>query len=924
MEEFLKDRMRKDKKQEKNIEALKKCFSFGTKICKYTWTYEIAAVDDSYAGMLGLSAAQKEDLIGTKMSDIIHPGDLERVVKETLLSLQGTGKYVCKYRMKTAEEEYKWVWEMGERFYDEDQEYIQGTVVDIDEKERLIRQRDVTYESVPGGVVFVVIDKNNFYIREANQHYFDMFDIQREEYLGSSGKYTFPEDLPKLREHFIKQAAKREPIDFEFRTRIKEQGEVVWCHILGNYIDSREEGEEYLCILMDISGQKAIQHELIQEKERYERTLNNTADLLFEYNIRHKQFRILGRNHISDDTKLAIPDELEEDYLDILFKKDIVFRGDRNKIKQFIRGKNTLDDTIRLLTKNTETGTTYYDNFELFLNKICVKGKPARVIGYVKKVSYNAVPTTMRQELHQIFDEQILNDYSFILKIDVPTGAFVPYFIEQSEYESYGGNRYYDSFLKWWCNTIVNEKDRKEIGYFLRLDEMLRILHSGEPSGYHFCRVNTKDTKKIHKLCAFSFYGTDINTILLAVRDVSKIRAEELYQREVSQRLLTDALVDARAAAKSRQFFMTYIADELSTPIEKMKDILLNPDIPDMHMQLERCVEYMNEMIGATKEYWRLQTPFGKATETCCLYALCSEVCEEERKISLGMDISIHEVIEIPEKQEYYIYGERFKEILINLLGNAVKYAPKGSNINMYFQTQKKKSDRNVIQIRMEDEGPAINRQFFERMVEKDYDYNIEEKMIALGGSGYSISLVVKLTELMGGTIEFRQGVYQSNVVVVEIPVGYGKENRQFQGVVHREDVMEEVNMHGQGFLLVEKSEQKESLTASLLKVNGARVYQASSGKVAMELLDKFNYGQITAILLEKELEDMKGFELAKQIRFDKDNEYNKLPIILMNEGIEQEDSRIRFMSGINATIPKPINLSKLLWIVENLQGKGV
>ena len=73
-----------------------------------------------------------------------------------------------------------------------------------------------------------------------------------------------------------------------------------------------------------------------------------------------------------------------------------------------------------------------------------------------------------------------------------------------------------------------------------------------------------------------------------------------------------------------------------------------------------------------------------------------------------------------------------------------------------------------------------------------------------------------------------------------------------------------------------------------------------------------------------KELEDMKGFELAKQIRFDKDNEYNKLPIILMNEGIEQEDSRIRFMSGINATIPKPINLSKLLWIVENLQGKGV
>ena len=130
--------------------------------------------------------------------------------------------------------------------------------------------------------------------------------------------------------------------------------------------------------------------------------------------------------------------------------------------------------------------------------------------------------------------------------------------------------------------------------------------------------------------------------------------------------------------------------------------------------------------------------------------------------------------------------------------------------------------------------------------------------------------------------------------------------------------------MQGQGFLLVGNEEHRESLVASLLQVNGATVYQASSGKMAMELLEKFNSGQITTVLIDKDMEDMKCYELAKLIRFNPRKLYRKLPIILMLDGIEQEDSRLNMMSGINATIHKPINLSKLLWMIENLQGKGV
>ena len=924
MKQSIEDRMRKENKNNFNIQSLEKGLLFGTKICKKTWTYEIVAVDEMFAKMLGIPASRKEEAIGIEMSDIIHPNDLARVVKETLWELQGSEKYDCKYRMKNADDEYHWVRDIGERFWIDGQEYIQGTVFDIDEKETLIRERDVTYESMPGGVVFVVIGKDNFYIREANQYSFDMLGVGREEYLGSSGKYTFPEDLPKLREHFVQQAKKREPLDYEFRIRLEENGKIVWYRIIGNYIDSREQGEEYLCIMMDITTRKTFQYELIKEKEKYERTLNTSADLLFEYNVRHKKFRILGQNYISDDTKLAIEDSLDEDYRKILFKKDIVFRGDRSKIKQFIRGQISCNDTVRLLTKNTETGKVYYDNYELFLNKIMVKEKTIRVIGYAKKVSYNAVPVTERQQLHEIFDEQIVKDYSFILKIDVPTEAFESYFIEKSDYGSYTGNRYYSSFLKWWCNTYVCEQDRKEIEFFLQLDEMLRILHSGEPKGYRFCRVETKESQRKHKICSFSFYGSDINTVLLVVRDVSQIREEEVYQKEASQKLLTDALAEARASVKGRQMLMKYLADEIENPVGKMKELLLEPENPELLPQLERCVEYMSEMIDGMKEYQLLQTQFGKSNEAFNLYALCMEVCEEERKISLGLDISIQEVIDLPIHQEYYMYGERFREILVNLLGNAVKYAPRGSAVKIYIQETNIETDRCVIRIRMEDEGPVINEKYFERMLDDQYDYNVNEKVVALGGNGFSASLVAKITELLGGTVEFRKGVLDSNVVEISLPVLYYNANPLFRDPEHKEEVIEEVNMCGQGYLLVENAEQRDPLTASLFQINGAVVYEASSGKMAMELLEKINSGQITAVLMDKDLDDMKCYELARQIRFHREKVYGKLPILLMLDGIEQEDTRLNMLSGINATIHKPINLSKLLWMIENLQGKGV
>lgn len=909
---------------EKELEMLKKSIRYGSKLCVYDVDFSIVEADDDYARLVGLDAEEKDSLSGMKVRECIHPKDVSRIVEEVYGFEKESGEYECTYRLKVKDGNYIWVRDTGSIVVCGGRKYVRSVVVDIDERERLIRQRDVTYESVPGGVVFLVIGKDNFYIREANQHYFELMGTDREEYLGSSGKYTFPEDLPGFREYLVTQAAAHNPVDYEFRARKEDDGRVRWYRMLGNYYDAREEGEEYLAILIDITSRKMAQFDLMKEKEKYRMGMRNTADLMYEYDVYEEELRLFGRNYVTEDTVLCVNDITKINYKKLLFDSEFIYQGDRRKLIFFIKNEQCRYDNIRMLTKNMETGKKYYDNYEFYINKVYEKEKLSRVVGYVKKVSYMTVPVTVRQELHQIFDEQILKDYSFILKIDVPTESFVPYFIDDNGWEDYRGNRYYDSFLFWWSKNRVIPEDQKEISFFLSLEQMLRILHSGEPKGYRFCRVKGRDQKYKHMICSFSFYGSDVNTVIFWVRDVNVIRADEQYQEEASQKLLTDALTEARQSVEERKAFMDYIVKELNTPVMVMKELFCTGKKEENLEKIEKSVDYLGEMIGEIEKYNQLQVPQNRSGNTVNLYDICSDACEETRKISLGLDISIHENIALPRGKQYYVHEFRFKEMFINLLGNAIKYAPKGSEINLYVRETKQEGDRCRISITMEDDGPVISEHFLERSMDFMDENTIRDKIIALGSAGSSISLTSKIAELLGGTVEFRKGVTHNCIIQLDIPVYLSEQTGDFVGELTKNSISDvhESDLSGQGILLVEKKGDANKLTAPLLRVNGAKVYVASNGAEASDLLDEFNAGIISAILVDQELEDMNCYEFARKIKYTPGNNIRKIPIIVMTERIQSGDTREALVNGINASISKPIKLKKLVRIIESFQGK--
>ena len=182
---------------------------------------------------------------------------------------------------------------------------------------------------------------------------------------------------------------------------------------------------------------------------------------MFEYDIKDERFRLFGENNFAENTFLCIGSDTYIHYKNFLFRNELIYKGDRKKIISFIRNERQRYDNIRMLTHNRDSGKRYYDNYEIYLNKIFENGNLVRVGGYIKKIMFKIIPLTMKQDLHQIFDEHILKEYSFILKIDVTTGSFTSHFIDEYDWDEYRGNRSYDSFLYWWCR----KNKRKSVSF---------------------------------------------------------------------------------------------------------------------------------------------------------------------------------------------------------------------------------------------------------------------------------------------------------------------------------------------------------------------------------------------------------------------------------------------------------------------------
>lgn len=353
--------------------------------------------------------------------------------------------------------------------------------------------------------------------------------------------------------------------------------------------------------------------------------------------------------------------------------------------------------------------------------------------------------------------------------------------------------------------------------------------------------------------------------------------------------------------------FLATLAHELRNPLAPIRNALHllsledspSPDAQFCHEVIERQVENLVRLVDDLLDVSRItRGKINLQKERVHLEDVVTRAVESSRPL---IDAHGHHLDVVLPKEPLWIHADpvRIAQVLWNLLNNAAKYTPDGGRITL--QAERSGSDA-VISVR--DNGMGIAPEMLPRVF--DAFTQIEAgRARAEGGLGIGLTLVRRLAEMHGGTVEASsEGLGKGSVFIVRLPLHVGDpasaEPRQDDGsgkdgfVAHHR------------ILVVDDNRDAASSLATLLRFLGNEVRTAHDGPSALGEALK---SHPDVVILDIGLPGMNGLDVCRRLRA----EGHPGMLLVALSGLGHDDDRRRSQdAGFNAHLVKPVNLDEL------------
>ncbi len=256
----------------------------------------------------------------------------------------------------------------------------------------------------------------------------------------------------------------------------------------------------------------------------------------------------------------------------------------------------------------------------------------------------------------------------------------------------------------------------------------------------------------------------------------------------------------------------------------------------------------------------------------------------------------------------------RLKQILINLVNNAIKFTEKGS-VNFSFKVLNDKQETVKLKILVEDTGIGIPndkiREIFEEFKQLD-----SRRIRQYAGTGLGLSVVKKLVELLHGSISVESKINQGTTFKIIIPYEMGKPVTQ----VNSEDWQARQDLTGKKVLLVEDDEMNAILGQTILQDLNASVELAFNGDEAIE---KSKHKKYDLILMDIHMPTISGNEAAREIRQMPDNPNRSAKIIALTANVVESELQKFLNDGMDDYFLKPFKEKDLYQKLREWLGVG-
>ena len=258
----------------------------------------------------------------------------------------------------------------------------------------------------------------------------------------------------------------------------------------------------------------------------------------------------------------------------------------------------------------------------------------------------------------------------------------------------------------------------------------------------------------------------------------------------------------------------------------------------------------------------------------------------------------------------------RLNQILVNIIGNAIKFTEQGS-VTVRIEPLEV-SPRAVLRFSISDTGIGIEPSAIARI------FNAFEQANAgtaagYGGTGLGLSISSRLVQMMGGGLEVRSEVGMGSEFFFTLAFDYAKEELDR----HQEETPSLPDFHGRRILLAEDNNLNREIAQTVLEMNGFTVTCAVDGQEALDCFCNSEPGYFDAVLMDIRMPVMDGLEASRRIRTSNRPDSRTVPIIALTANAFDEDTKKSIASGMDGHLSKPIQVEKMLDILGKCMGGG-
>ena len=493
--------------------------------------------------------------------------------------------------------------------------------------------------------------------------------------------------------------------------------------------------------------------------------------------------------------------------------------------------------------------------------------------------------------------------------------------------------------LTWYAENCVTEMYREGFLTFVNPDNVrsrlatepiiaYRYLAKREGREYYemirMAGVRRAEDRDDHIVHAVGFGLTEIDA--------------EMRESMAKNEALAEALTVAEDASRAKTVFLSNMSHEIRTPMNAiigldtlaLHDAGLSEQTRDYLEKIGASARHLLGLINDILDMSRIES--GRVILHKEEFSLGS-VLEEINTMVMSQcsDKGLHYECRVLSEMDDWYVGDatKLKEVLINILSNAIKFTEAPGSVTMTVRRTAQFEDQSTLCFRVQDTGIGMDQEFLPKIFDpfSQEDGSTKNKY---GSTGLGMAITKNIVEMMNGTIsvESEKGVGTAFTVFVTLKnseheeaapaAAPGQETASASGGDEQRPTLA-----GRRILLAEDIEINAEIMMDVLSMEEIEADHAENGRVAVEMFSASTPGSYSAILMDIRMPEMDGLEAAAAIRALDRPDAKKIPIIALTANAFDEDVQRSLQAGMNAHLSKPVEPDHLYRTLEDLIEKA-